>query len=131
MRLRKGKLPDLVDLGKDSSLIYQLDESEIRFLRKAAEGIQTPVDRVGLDTRAMPPIQFFREILGWKPSLSALKYGMTSPVTEDQARIAQSVARHPRTVVTAGVGTGKTFVLGGLALWYWRVFGPDARPLSM
>lgn len=62
------------------------------------------------------PTTYFREVLNLKPSAKQLQYGLDI-ITDDQARIHESVLNYKRTLVKACNSGGKTWDLAGLGLW--------------
>src|SRR5690348_9062128 len=59
------------------------------------------------------PAFFFREVLGFEP-------------WDKQLELTLSVRDHRNTAVRSNNGSGKTFHLARLALWFLYAFGPDA-----
>ena len=64
------------------------------------------------------PREFITEVLGLKPTSAALRHGYTVPWTPDQERVMISVRDNRRTACPSGHGTGKTFCIACLVIWF-------------
>lgn len=64
------------------------------------------------------PLVFCREVLGLKPTAVAKTYGYKDGITPDQLKVLEAVRDNKRVAVPSGHGTGKTFDMGVLVLWF-------------
>lgn len=71
-----------------------------------------------LGRSATEPVKFFTNVLGWRPTDTARRYGYKLPITPDQKLVCDSVVHHARTAVPAGHGVGKTRIAAGIVLWF-------------
>jgi phage terminase large subunit len=121
--------PTLEDLQNDPSIVSRLSHQELEILVKLVAGLPTPAAKIS-NTKFYDPFKFFTDVLGWKPSKEALKYGYHEAITPDQRKVVESVLKNQKTAVTAGHGTGKTHIAAAVGLWYYQAFGPNAIVLT-
>jgi len=111
--------PDLSDADLD--LISKLRPELAKQLQKikdlTAQKIRLEAEAEG-GFREKDPIHFLTKVLGWKPTPTALNYGITEPITPDQKLVMQSVRDNQFTAVPAGHGVGKTNIAAAIVLWF-------------